>query len=299
VTHETWTLLATVAFTAAGAAVAAACILFFALDIGDALSVLSGRRSARGIADLRAAGVEGKAVVTGPKGRARSRSRSSGPIGSGRVHPAHSASRRRGVAAGAVTGRVADSPAQSALGFGTTVMGSAAGQALGAAGGPHWSEAAARGAAPGVAAAGSGTTVIDGVGSAGAAVPTAAQPAVGTTVMGSAAGPASRAVGGAHRLDTPARAVAPGVAAAGSGTTVIDGVGSAGAGVPTAAQPATGTTVIGSARTGATLDALDAWGPWPGESANLGAQDGRDDLDQTSSPQVVARFRYTSAKESL
>jgi hypothetical protein len=268
-THDTWSLLATVAFAAAGAAVVAATILFFALNIGDALAVLSGRRSARGIADLRAASIDGRGMGTGRPGRLRSRS--SGPIGSGRVHLAHSASRRRSMPSSSSRISAASTPVAAV---------------------PVAAVPAAMVLSPAQAVSSTGTTVMGLVGTSSQvfvhAPRHAAEP---PTAPPRPPAPNWPAPSGTTRL-------APTVALP-SGTTVM-GSPEAGHRVAQDADPLpTGTTVIGSGPPLEPTGLSDADLAWATESPALGTHCEHPDPEHVTPTQVVAQFRYTSAKESL
>ncbi|MDR1441814.1 MAG: hypothetical protein LBJ02_05420 [Bifidobacteriaceae bacterium] len=317
--YQTYSLLSAICFAAAGAAGVGAVVLFFSLHVGEAIGVLSGRRSARGIAELQAASAAGKTLGTGQPGHL---SPDSSADGEALPAPAAPISRR-------------PAPVVSATSTGTTIMSGA--EVAAPVGGPAWLAAPAAPssptgttpmdqptspaspatpveapalanltgatatneafeAAPGVAArhvsvppppSPTGTTVMNEapqvapvVAPRHASVPPTPSP-TGTTVMNEAT-PAAPAVAPRHASAPPA--------ASPTGTTVMDLAAQAavafraGQAPPPPVSP-TGTTVIGPEQSG--------------EPVQPGGSGEPLDPEEATGTQVVTHFRFSSAKESL
>ncbi|MDR2382092.1 MAG: hypothetical protein LBE08_13170 [Bifidobacteriaceae bacterium] len=311
--YGTWSLLATIAFAAAGAALVAAIVLFFALHISDAVGVLTGRRTARGVAGLQAA----------------TASRTSGRLGSGRLGSGRQGRRRPGLGTEPRPAAVEPAPLSDAVHplsgsrTGTTpmaepppqreVVGVGAAPAPVPVPAPASAPAAIETALPsggttvmaGAVAAPGGTTVLaDGTavqGGATALTGEASLPTCGTTVMGEPGGTESVLPGPAGLWAAPDASLPTG------GATVMGEPGGTESALPErpglwvapdASLPTGGTTVMGQTPlpSGGTtvMGVSNSSGP-PAAGPDPAAEEPADP-DQT---RVVARYQFSSAKESL
>jgi hypothetical protein len=234
----------------------AAVVLFFALDIPGAVGILSGRRSARGVADLRAASGEGRVPGTGRQGRA---------LGTARQ------------------GRSRRQPPEM-LGAGAAASGAVAAPLPSAPAAPWPSAPAALVATSALAATAppaAGTTVMgDFSVPAPPGHPAPPGPSGGTTVMG-----AERVDPGAGGTSVMAPEMWPAAPAGAAVRMPRHALVSAG--------PAPrGTTIMGE-------PAQPAPGAGDDQLSFLGGDGSPPASDTGSQTQVVASFRFTSAKESL